>query len=212
MKKHALAAIIAASVSMPSMADHLGIYTGIDYQNNETSFEGASIDSDTSNNFSGYVAFEHFIPLIPNVKVKYSDLTNSDIKKINNSDDGSSMANGILYYQLFDNDLFEFDFGLAYTRIESYDEKADLAQGYGAAKLHIPGMGMYAFAEGIGGSVTDDKALDMQGGLAYTFNPDSALINFTVRAGYRVQEMEFENSVTPQQKNKGLFAGVELHF
>lgn len=207
MKKQVLAAAVAATISMPIMADSFGVFAGLDYHTNETSFSDGLMDDnlDNSNNVSGYIAVEHFIPLIPNVKLKYSDLSNDDL----NYD--SSAMNGILYYQLFDNDLFEVDFGVAYTNIESFNESANLAQAYGAAKLHIPGVGMYAFAEVIGGSVTDDSALDAEIGLAYTFNPDSNLLNFSVRAGYRTQEMEFKNNPNTQ-KNDGLFAGVEVHF
>jgi len=119
--------------------------------------------------------------------------------------------NAILYYQLFDNDLFEFDFGLAYTNVKTdfNDLSADLGQAYGAAKFHIPGVNMHAFAEVTGGSLSDDKATDGEIGLAYTFNPDSKLLNFAVRAGYRYQDAEINNF---KQENKGLFAGLEVHF
>ncbi|MDA7745882.1 TIGR04219 family outer membrane beta-barrel protein [Psychromonas sp.] len=203
MKKQALTAAIIATISMPSMADFIGIYAGIDYGTNQTSLSNSS-DSDNNSNLSGYLAFEHPIPVIPNIKLRYSDLSNNDISN------DSSVMNGILYYEVFDNDLFEIDLGLTYTGTESDNKSADLGQVYGAAKLHIPGVGMYAFAEAIGGSITDDNALDVTGGLAYTFNPDSVLLNFIVRAGYRLQEIEFKN--TPKQTNEGLFAGLEVHF
>nr|QXF14405.1 hypothetical protein BCCFPMHH_00008 [uncultured bacterium] len=208
MKKQLLAATIAATISMPSMADFLGVYAGLDYRSNETSF--SDVDGDESgSNVAGYVAFEHFIPLIPNAKLKYADLSNSDI------DNDSSVMNGILYYQLFDNGLFEFDFGLAYTAIESNigteSESASLGQAYLAGKAHIPGTGVHAFAEAIGGSLTDDDALDAEVGLQYTINPESLLVNVGLRAGYRLQELEFKNQ-TSKQTNEGWFAGVEVHF
>ena len=205
MKKQALAAVIAATISMPSTADFLGVYAGLDYASNETSFSNSN-GSEDDNNLSGYFAFEHFIPLVPNVKLKYSDLSNSDL---NNND--SSAMNAILYYEVLDNDLVEIDLGLAYTDTESFNHDASIAQAYGAAKVHVPGVSMHAFAEVIGGSLTDDDALDAQIGLAYTFNPDSYLLNVAVRAGYRVQELEFDN-VAGTQEVDGLFAGVEVHF
>ena len=203
MKKQLIAAAITASMSMPAMADFLGVYAGLDYRTNQTSLSDANLDDD-STNVAGYIAFEHPIPVLPNAKLKYADLTN-DI-----SDDSSSL-NGILYYELFDNGLFEFDFGLAYTDIEAGSQSASIGQAYAAAKAHIPTTGIHAFAEVIGGSVTDDNSLDAEAGLQYTINPDSLLLNVGIRAGYRYQELEFKN-VPDTQTNEGWFAGVEVHF
>lgn len=208
MKKQICAAAIATAFSMPTMADFLGVYAGIDYRTTETSYNDGSGNLNDTNNLSGYIAIEHFIPLLPNAKLKYSDLS-SEYEDISN-DPSSSALNGVLYYQLFDNGLFEFDFGLSYSKLEDITgQSADLGQAYAAAKVHVPGVGMHAFAEVIAGSLTDDDATDAEIGLAYTFNPDSVLLNFSVRAGYRYQEMEI-NSFT--QQNKGLFAGVAVHF
>ncbi|WP_022941886.1 TIGR04219 family outer membrane beta-barrel protein [Psychromonas hadalis] len=208
MKKQICAVAIASAISMPVMADFLGVYAGIDYRTTTTSYSSIDSDFEDTNNLSGYIALEHFIPLIPNVKLKYSDL--STTSAMGGNEPSSSAVNGILYYQLFDNGLFEFDFGLAYTAVEDIkSQSADLGQAYGAAKIHVPGTGMHAFAELIGGSVTDDNATDAELGLAYTFNPDSIIMNFSVRAGYRYQEMKINDRT---QENKGLFAGIEAHF
>lgn len=210
MKKQIFVAAIATAMSMPTMADFLGVYAGMDYRTTATSTNGSESGFEDTNNLSGYIALEHFIPLIPNVKLKYSDLSSEYVLAGVKEEPSSSALNGILYYQLFDNGLFEFDFGLAYTSVEDImGQSAELGQAYGAAKVHVPGIGMHAFAEVIGGTVTDDEATDAEIGLAYTFNPDSNLLNFSVRAGYRYQEMVI-NDFT--QENKGLFAGVEAHF
>lgn len=211
MKKQIFAAVIATAISMPTMADFLGVYAGIDYRTTATTFSNSNGDFEDTNNLSGYIALEHFIPLIPNAKLKYSDLS-AEYNAIGGikTEPESSALSGILYYELFDNGLFEFDFGLAYTSLEDISaQTSSIGQVYGAAKVHLPGTGMHVFAEGTGGSISDDKATDTELGLAYTFNPDSLLINFSVRAGYRLQEMVI-NDLT--QENKGLFAGVEAHF
>lgn len=208
MKKTICTVAIVATMSMPAMADNLGVYAGVDYRTTATNYDTVESGFENTNNFSGYLAVEHFIPLIPNVKLKYSDLS-ADLNG-SSAEPSSSSLNGILYYQLFDNGLFEFDFGLAYTKIDDIQgQKAELPQGYGAAKIHIPGIGMHAFAEITGGTVTDDDATDAEIGLTYTFNPDSDFINFSVRGGYRYQKMVINNYT---QENKGLFAGLEAHF
>ncbi|MCG6200259.1 TIGR04219 family outer membrane beta-barrel protein [Psychromonas antarctica] len=211
MKKQICAALVAGVISMPTMADFLGVYAGVDYRTTSTSHtaNGYTGGFDDTNNLSGYIAFEHFIPLIPNAKLKYSYL---DAEVSGTSTEiNSSEASAILYYELFDNDLFELDLGLAYSRIETdfQNLSTDLGQAYGAAKVHIPGAPVYAFAEVIAGSLADDDATDAEFGLAYTFNPDSLLLNVSVRAGYRFQDAEINNF---KQENKGLFAGLDVHF
>ena len=208
MKKQICVVAVASLLSMPAMADFLGVYAGLDYRTTTNNYLGSELED--SNNLSGYIAFEHFIPLLPNAKLKYSDLTTD---ATGSTEIDSSAGNAILYYELFDNGLFEFDLGLAYTRLEmdgnNLDLSSDIGQAYAAAKVHIPATGIHAFAEVIGGSVDDDSATDAELGLAYTFNPDSVVLNFSVRAGYRYQEMEI-NNVT--QESKGLFAGLQAHF
>lgn len=209
MKKQIATTIIASFICMPSMA-LVDVYTGIDYRTTTASQSYSGMDQDLkdTNNLSGYLAIEHFVPLLPNAKIKYSDLS-TETTADSSSTEGSA-ANAILYYQLFDNELFEFDLGLAYTAIEtdSHNINADLGQAYAAAKFFIPGTGIHAFTEVVSGSVTDDKATDATLGLAYTFNPDS-MVNIAVRAGYRFQDATLGEF---KQENKGLFAGLALHF
>ncbi|MEH6451896.1 MAG: TIGR04219 family outer membrane beta-barrel protein [Psychromonas sp.] len=206
MKLKACAALVATTICMPTMADIIEIYAGMDYRNNASSTN--IYDLEDSNNLSGYLALEHFVPLIPNAKIKYSDLSSDT--SIGSNDVSSSAGNAILYYRLFNNSLLEFDFGLAYTHFESdYDNlSSDLGQLYGATKVHLPGTNLHAFAEVIGGSASSDNYTDAEIGLAYTFNPDSFL-NVSVRAGYRYQEAEINKY---EQENKGAFAGLEVHF
>jgi outer membrane protein len=207
MKKNACAALMASAICMPAMADFVGVYAGVDYRSTSSSSDMSEELKDT-NNVSGYLAFEHFIPLVPNAKVKYSDLSSDT--NIDSNTLSSSAANAILYYQLLDNSIFELDLGLAYSRFENdyEDLSADLGQLYSAAKVHVPGTSLHAFAEVIGGSTTSDDYTDAEMGLAYTFNPDSPL-NVAVRAGYRYQEAKVNNY---EQENKGVFAGLEVHF
>lgn len=211
MKKQICAAAIATVISMPSMADFLGVYAGIDYRTTTANYNSIEGDFQDTNNLSGYIAVEHFIPLIPNAKLKYSDLSSEYTDPLSGTYEPTSSAiNAIAYYEIFDNGLFELDLGLAYTRLDALSgQTSDIAQAYGAAKVHIPGVGMHFFTEVIAGTIADDEATDAEIGIAYTLNPDSPLLNFSIRAGYRHQEMVI-NDVT--QESKGLFAGIEVHF
>ncbi|MGB5446213.1 MAG: TIGR04219 family outer membrane beta-barrel protein [Psychromonas sp.] len=209
MKKQICTVMIAGAMCMPAIAA-VDVYAGIDYRTTDThqSYSDLGNDLEESNNLSGYLAFEHFIPMVPNAKLRYSDLSSETTADSTQID--SSVSNAILYYQLFENHLFDFNLGLAYTRLDSdfQNISADLAQAYFAAKFFVPATGISAFTEIISGSLNNDTANDIELGLAYTFNPDS-IVNIAVRAGYRLQDFTVDDA---EQENKGLFAGMEVHF
>ena len=202
MKKQALAAVIAATISMPSMADFLGIYAGVDYRNNRTNYTNGN-SSDEGNNLAGYIAYEHFYPLLPNVKVKSAYL--------NGDDKGNSATNAILYYEIFDNGIFEFDAGVSYTNIKNTTDDMAIMQGYAASKLHFPLTGINAFADLTTVSLSDDDATQLEVGFAYTINPFSPTFNFALRAGYRKQEVKYDGR-SGTEETDGAFIGLETRF
>jgi len=136
MKKTALSiGLVAICASFSSHADTLlGLYVGAQAWNMETSGGFSDDGSNVSFNFedeakpSYYAAFEHPIPLIPNIKVQRTDMdTNGDVTLNSNftfggelfsintdviSDVQLSSTDIILYYELFDNDLISFDVGI----------------------------------------------------------------------------------------------------
>ena len=136
MKKTTLSvALVAICASFSSQADTLlGLYVGAQAWNMETS-GGFSEDGANANfNFedeakpSYYAAFEHPVPLIPNLKVQRTQMdTDGDVTLKSNftfggelfsintdvvSDVQLSSTDIILYYELFDNDLISFDVGI----------------------------------------------------------------------------------------------------
>jgi outer membrane protein len=137
MKKSLLSLCVLSSIMATSAhADMLlGLYAGAQGWNMETSGSFAD-DANETNNFmfedetkgSFYVAFEHPIPLVPNIKLQRTDLdtagevnldanfefggelytTNTDVL----TDVELTSTDIILYYELFDNDLISFDVGI----------------------------------------------------------------------------------------------------
>ena len=127
MKKNTLSlGLLALCVSFTSQADTLlGLYAGAQAWNMETSGGFSNDGSNTEFNFEEqtntnlYVAFEHPIPLIPNVKVQRTAMdTQGDVILDTQFTLGDKVfaANGnaftdvsltttdfILYYELFDN-------------------------------------------------------------------------------------------------------------
>jgi len=139
MKKILLATALSAALSTSVQADTLlGLYVGGqvwatdasgtfgDNANNQADF---NLDDQTQGSF--YVAFEHPLPLIPNIKVARTTLDTDGVATLDLDDKDFSFgdqtyANGsevatkfdltytdyTLYYEIFDNDLVSIDFGI----------------------------------------------------------------------------------------------------
>jgi outer membrane protein len=137
MKKYCIAAALSMACLAPvAQADTLlGLYLGVDGWKAEN--EGSFSDNDRGQqdfNFeddtfvSYYAALEHPVPLVPNIKLKYTELelngstTLDDSFTFNGEDyvtqtDVTSMTDFshidyILYYEIFDNDLVSIDLGI----------------------------------------------------------------------------------------------------
>ncbi|WP_404342420.1 TIGR04219 family outer membrane beta-barrel protein [Pseudoalteromonas mariniglutinosa] len=136
MKKYCLAAALSMACLAPvAHADTiLGLYVGVDGWQSDNS--GSFADSSNLQNFnfddetfiSYYAALEHPVPLIPNLKLKYTELelngstTLNDTFEFGDADyvvgtDVMTMSDlshidYILYYEIFDNDLVSIDLGI----------------------------------------------------------------------------------------------------
>ncbi|MFT6895763.1 MAG: outer membrane protein [Paraglaciecola sp.] len=136
MKKSlCIGAIVATIASLPTQADTLlGIYAGAQAwdMNTEGGFsdDGTNIDfnfdDQTKGNF--YLALEHPLPLVPNIKIQRSDMNSDGEVSVASSFTFKSelfsantalttnidlvSTDFILYYELFDNDLLSFDLGV----------------------------------------------------------------------------------------------------
>jgi outer membrane protein len=142
MKKYCLAAALSMAFLAPvAKADMLlGLYVGADgwQSENSGSFYETSNDPNVKPqtfNFedktftSYYAAFEHPVPLVPNIKLRYTQLeldgntTLGDNVFVLNGETyqtGTSVSlitdfshmDYTLYYEIFDNDLISIDFGI----------------------------------------------------------------------------------------------------
>ncbi|TMN92321.1 hypothetical protein CWB72_05400 [Pseudoalteromonas phenolica] len=136
MKKYCLAAALSMAFLAPvAKADMLlGLYVGADGWQSENSGSFAGEGNAQDFNFedktfsSYYAALEHPIPLVPNIKLKYTqlELDGSALLTETFEFDGKDYTVGTtanlmtdfshmdytLYYELFDNDLVSIDFGL----------------------------------------------------------------------------------------------------
>lgn len=136
MKKYCLAAALSMACLAPAAhADTiLGLYVGVDawQADNSGSFADRgnmqSFDFDDETFTSYYAALEHPIPLVPNIKLKYTDLELNGATVLDSTFEfgGSTFTTGstastvsdlshvdyILYYEIFDNDLVSIDLGV----------------------------------------------------------------------------------------------------
>jgi outer membrane protein len=144
MKKTILAAGLAALISTSVQADTLlGLYiSGQVWANTASGSFGedgdvqSTFDFDDEYQGSFSVAFEHPIPLIPNIKIASTTLDTVGDTMINNSFSFGgetyntdtqldttldvSYIDYTLYYEVLDNDLVTLDFGLTARDFESY--------------------------------------------------------------------------------------------
>ena len=249
MKKNTLSlGLLALCVSFTSQADTLlGLYAGAQAWNMETSGGFSNDGSNTEFNFEEqtntnlYVAFEHPIPLIPNVKVQRTAMdTQGDVILDTQFTLGDKVfaANGnaftdvsltttdfILYYELFDNDLVSFDVGLNAKHIDGEflatvdgetgreEFSGPVPMVYSRLAVGVPFTGFGAFVEGSFLSIDDHTISDYQAAITYSLMGNLA-IDLTLQHGYRAVTLELDDldDIYSDLEFKGIYAGLEVHF
>lgn len=244
--------VLAASiVAVPAQADTLlGLYVGAQGWNMDT--EGGfsnnsdltTFDFDTETKGSFYVAFEHPIPVIPNIKVRQSAMDTAGNVLLNseftfndqifnttttlNTEVDVSNTDFILYYELFDNDLVSFDFGINGKYIDGTLYVADANDAtnnaeeefsgvvpmlYSRIAIGLPFSGLGVYAEGSYLAIDDHTLSDVEVALTYEF-VDNLAVDMTLQIGYRAVTLELEDldDIYSNLEFTGAFAGLEIHF
>jgi outer membrane protein len=251
MKKILLAASCAALMCGSAQADTLlGLYIGGQIWSNETSGSfGEGLDNQSvfefndENQGSFYVAFEHPIPLIPNIKIasatldtvggtqiaasfKFDNVTYTANSTLDTTLD-VSFVDYTLYYEVFDNDLLTFDFGLTardldasinvfepMTQLQSdLDVSGIIPMAYVSTIIGLPFTGFNVFAEANFLSYDDQTVYDAQVGVSYAIL-DNIAVDFDVTLGYRTVKMELNDldDFYSDLTYEGFFAGAVVHF
>lgn len=230
MKKGLIAVGLGcALMSMSAQSDTIaGVYAGVQAWQTDTtggfadSSSTANFNFDDETNTSFYVAVEHPLPFIPNIKVARTTLDNSGTTALDTSftfDGELYTANStvdttidltatdfILYYELFDNDLVSFDLGINAKYIDgslSVVDAASNTQGtgefsgvvpmaYSRLQLGLPFTGLAAYAEGSYLSFDDHELSDYQVAVAYSFI-ESLAVDMTLQVGYRKVTVDIED-------------------
>jgi outer membrane protein len=245
MKKTILSVLLTGLISTSSMADTLaGVYIGGSVWSNEAS--GVIGESSNQIDFgladedqgSYFIAIEHPIPFIPNLKVAAASLETTGAANVSDFEFGGQPFNGdvatnfdvnfvdyTLYYELFDNDILSFDFGLtgrdfdgdvavSSTNSDASIEVTEIVPMlYVAANVGLPLTGFNVFAEGNFLSFDDHTLYDYQAGISYEVL-DNIAVDFNIMVGYRVMKLELEDldDLYTDVEFEGVFAGAVIHF
>lgn len=172
-----------------------------------------------------YAALEHPIPFIPNIKIAHTELVTQGLEIDTNAfgtfDLGSEIdlthTDYTLYYELFDNDLVSFDFGITARDFsgevdtDELDEIIPLL--YLSGKVGLPLTGLSLFAEGNFLAIDDSTITDYQAGIAWAMIENIA-IDVSLTVGYRSIAVELDDidDIYADLDFDGAFAGVEVHF
>ena len=230
-KKVLILATIASisSVCMPTKADTLlGAYVGAQAWNMQAeggfaqneSLAGFSFEEESNSSF--YVALEHPIPLVPNIKLARTTYDTSGTTILNGTftfGDEVYVVNSqlettadltttdyILYYELLDNDLVSLDLGISGKHVDGeflvVDQNTQQASMeafdvivpmvYSRPAVGLPLTGLGLYAEGSFLSIDDNTVSDIQAALTYNF-VESLALDMTVQLGYRVTTIELDD-------------------
>ncbi|WP_293748716.1 TIGR04219 family outer membrane beta-barrel protein [uncultured Paraglaciecola sp.] len=231
MKKTALSiGMIVLGVSFTSQADTLlGLYAGAQGWNMQTSGGFSSDGTNANFNFEDkansnlYVAFEHPLPLIPNIKVQRTIMNTMGETTLNsqysfgdeiyaantdlNTDVQLTATDFILYYELFDNDLISFDVGVNAKYIDGdlmVTEKED-SSSFSREEFSGPvpmvysrlaiGIPFSGFGAFVEGSFLniDDHTLSDYQAALTYSLMENLAVDVTFQVGYRAVELELDD-------------------
>lgn len=249
MKTFTLAAATAAlALSTQVSADTiLGVYAGVGQWQADFSGDLGSnhIDTDElgikdeNNNFY-YVALEHPIPLLPNIKLAHTDISTKDnsILSQNYTVNGTTYTTGtnvttkldlshtdaMLYYEILDN-WVNLDLGMTLrnfdgqitasdgSNFEKIDLKGTLPMAYGKAQFDLPFTGWSVAADAHMTRWKDDKLVDYSAKIMY--NTDILpLLDLGLELGYREMQLELEDldDLETDVTLDGPYIAATLHF
>jgi len=216
-------------------ADFLGLYVGGGSWDHDASGTFGTtgddiIDVESDLNFTGeqdtyiWAAFEHFVPLVPNIRIEASSLGHSGtasgvnfngVNLSGNAEISLDNTDTIFYYRLLDN-WVNFDFGLNIRKLDgdfiidtqSLSVSETIPMLYLAAQFDLPFSGF---------SVGGDINMISYSGSSYQDIRLRAIYEIGLvafEAGYRttITELDDVDNVTADLDFQGLMIGAFLHF
>lgn len=208
----------------------LGLYVGAqgwnaDYDGSYgigNNIQPVYVDSDDTQT-SFYVALEHPVPLLPNVKIRQNNL------EVDNSvgANGSSFDNTdyTLYYEIFDNDIVALDVGINGKQFDgtargqaqdiSFTQEFSgvIPTAYGAARIGLPFTNWTVTGEAKAVSFDDSELYDLQAAIEYRLI-DNLAVDISISAGYRSMKVELDDveNLYSDLNFDGPFLALDVHF
>lgn len=223
--------IAALGLSSFAQADFIGLTGDVSYWSYDGKIKNtkplnSENDIDRDNGIQASIAFEHPIPLLPNVKIKYTNIDsttenntsspNSDKVKFTNTD-------YILYYEILDN-IVSADIGFGLANVDSDIKQYDALQyvnntisgnvpiAYASIGGKLPFTGLSTKGEIVVGSDGDTTMTDVQAELQYNF-VQSLLIDVGAKVGYRYLNIDADKDDLKYKLDfKGPYIGLNAHF
>lgn len=226
------AAVCLCTVSATSWADAIGVKGNVglwrsDYTGDlgPTSTPVSTLGYHHESNRFLHLSVEHPVPLIPNVRIGYSDI-NATRSVLWDTDASASSSielthlDNTAYYELLDN-WISIDAGLTLriydghirfaTPANSASMKLDetLPMGYALVEAELPFTGWSAGIEGNYTDFNDYQVTDYTLKLRYLFD---SLVDVGVEAGYRRMALTVNQGIGAELTLSGPYAGFAFHF
>ncbi len=247
-KKIALVALSATLFANPVFADTIfGIYAGAgtwkqeyagDVRSGLTTVDvedDLAVDGDNNNVF--YVAVEHPVPFLPNIRAQHMTMDvegdnvlsrtiefNGELFAISDAVATSvdlSQTDAVFYYELLDN-VVSLDLGIAVSLLEGelaiasstesasaeFDEVIPML--YGKVRADLPFTGLWVAAEGQGMSYDGNSLMEFNAHVGY-----ESEFGLGIEAGYRSVQLEldqFEDVQAAEIDITGPYAALNFHF
>lgn len=236
MRKFSIPLVLVLSVlSATASADALGLYIGGGTWNHDPAGTfgtqgdadinvGADLDYSDKNDTYFYAAFEHFVPLVPNVRVEVASMehsgTASGLTFNGSSVNGHSAisldtTDAIAYWRLLDN-WINFDFGINVRQLDadftvgseivSVSETVPML--YVAAQFDMPLTGLSVGADINTISFSGVTYQDMRIRALY----ETGVIGFEAGLKSTTIELDDVDNVNADLEFEGLMFGAFIHF
>lgn len=243
--KYSLSAMSLLLASQVHADTIFGIYAGAGVWQSEYSGDlgkpAASIDelgADKDNNTFYYVALEHPVPLIPNLKLQHNDISSSQTGTLSSgfsldnvtypagtevaTDFDLSYTDATLYYEFLDNWL-NLDLGLTIRKYsgelsaaaagfdnEQVDVDVTLPLLYARFQFDLPFTGFSAGVEANAVKYKDNSVSDYSAKVSYTFD---SIMDLGIEVGYKTTSIQIdEDDINTDIRLKGPYAAAVFHF
>jgi outer membrane protein len=238
------------SISPLAISDTvLGIYAGGGVWQSDFSGEIGDVGQPSANledlglqdqnNQYYFIALEHPVPVLPNVRLQQTDVSLSETADIDQtfilddvaytasttvtSDFDFSHTDATLYYEVLDN-WVNLDLGVTFRKFDgelslrsdalSSSQTLDeiIPMVYGKAQFNLPLSGFYVTAGGNYASFNGSKASDLQAALG--FMSDGWVLDFGIELGIRNFSVQLDDvsKLDADMDLQGSFASIYFHF